>query len=68
MTAEPEERTAQLPLPGGLSFQSGTGYLLGKVGAVAKQRWTATLAQLRSHEIASVDVLQRIPPKEPALM
>ena len=45
MTAEPEERTAQLPLPGGLSFQSGTGYLLGKVGAVAKQRWTATLAQ-----------------------
>jgi DNA-binding MarR family transcriptional regulator len=45
VTAEPEERTAQLPLPGGLSFQSGTGYLLGKVGAVAKQRWTATLAQ-----------------------
>jgi DNA-binding MarR family transcriptional regulator len=32
-------------MPGGLSFQSGTGYLLGKVGAVAKQRWTATLAQ-----------------------
>jgi len=45
VTAEPKERTAQLPLPGGLSFQSGTGYLLGKVGAVAKQRWTATLAQ-----------------------
>ena len=45
MTAEPEERTAQLPLPGGLSFQSGTGYLLGKVGAVARQRWTATLAR-----------------------
>ena len=32
------------------------------------ETWTATLAQLRSHEIASVDVLQRIPPKEPALM
>jgi DNA-binding MarR family transcriptional regulator len=45
VTAEPEESTAQRPLPGGLSFQSGTGYLLGKVGAVAKQRWTATLAQ-----------------------
>ena len=45
MTAEREESVAQLPLPGGLSFQSGTGYLLGKVGAVARQRWTATLAQ-----------------------
>ena len=45
MTAEREESIAQLPLPGGLSFQSGTGYLLGKVGAVARQRWTATLAQ-----------------------
>ena len=45
MTAEHEESVAQLPLPGGLSFQSGTGYLLGKVGAVARQRWTATLAQ-----------------------
>ena len=41
----PAGTVAQLPLPGGLSFQSGTGYLLGKVGAVAKQRWTATLAQ-----------------------
>ena len=45
MTAEREETVADPPLPGGLSFQSGTGYLLGKVGAVAKQRWTATLAQ-----------------------
>jgi DNA-binding MarR family transcriptional regulator len=45
VTAEREERVAQLPVPGGLSFQSGTGYLLGKVGAVARQRWTATLAQ-----------------------
>jgi DNA-binding MarR family transcriptional regulator len=45
VTAEREENVAQLPLPGGLSFQSGTGYLLGKVGAVARQRWTATLAQ-----------------------
>ena len=45
MTAEREGSTAQLPLPGGLSFQSGTGYLLGKVGAVARRRWTATLAQ-----------------------
>ncbi len=45
MTAEREESDAQLPVPGGLSFQSGTGYLLGKVGAVARQRWTATLAQ-----------------------
>lgn len=45
MTAEHEESVAQLPLPGRLSFQSGTGYLLGKVGAVARQRWTATLAQ-----------------------
>ena len=45
MTAEREKTVAQLPLPGGLSFQSGTGYLLGKVGAVARQRWTATLAQ-----------------------
>jgi DNA-binding MarR family transcriptional regulator len=45
VTAEREESVAQLPLPGGLSFQSGTGYLLGKVGAVARQRWTATLAQ-----------------------
>jgi hypothetical protein len=45
MTAEREESIAQLPLPGRLSFQSGTGYLLGKVGAVARQRWTATLAQ-----------------------
>jgi DNA-binding MarR family transcriptional regulator len=45
VTAEREESIAQLPLSGGLSFQSGTGYLLGKVGAVARQRWTATLAQ-----------------------
>jgi MarR family transcriptional regulator, temperature-dependent positive regulator of motility len=45
VTAEHEENVAQLPLPGGLSFQSGTGYLLGKVGTVARQRWTATLAQ-----------------------
>ena len=45
MTVEREGSIAQLPLPGGLSFQSGTGYLLGKVGAVARQRWTATLAQ-----------------------
>jgi DNA-binding MarR family transcriptional regulator len=45
VTAERQESIAQLPLPGGLSFQSGTGYLLGKVGAVARQRWTATLAQ-----------------------
>lgn len=45
MTAEREESVAQLPLPGGLSFQSGTAYLLGKVGAVARQRWTATLAR-----------------------
>ena len=45
MTTEREESVAQLPVPGGLSFQSGTGYLLGKVGAVARQRWTATLAQ-----------------------
>ena len=45
MTAEREESIAQLPLSGGLSFQSGTGYLLGKVGAVARRRWTATLAQ-----------------------
>jgi DNA-binding MarR family transcriptional regulator len=45
VTAERKENVAQLPLPGGLSFQSGTGYLLGKVGAVARQRWTATLAQ-----------------------
>ena len=45
MTAEREETVADPPLPGGLSFQSGTGYLLGKVGAVAKQRWTATLAR-----------------------
>jgi len=45
VTAEREETVAHPPLPGRLSFQSGTGYLLGKVGAVAKQRWTATLAQ-----------------------
>jgi len=45
VTAEREESVAQLPLPGRLSFQSGTGYLLGKVGAVARQRWTATLAR-----------------------
>jgi DNA-binding MarR family transcriptional regulator len=45
VTAEREESLAELPRPGGLSFQSGTGYLLGKVGAVARQRWTATLAQ-----------------------
>ncbi len=45
MTAEREESVAQLPVPGGLSFQSGTGYLLGKVGAVARQRWIAALAQ-----------------------
>jgi len=45
VTTEREESVAQLPVPGGLSFQSGTGYLLGKVGAVARQRWTATLAQ-----------------------
>ena len=45
MTTERQESVAQLPVPGGLSFQSGTGYLLGKVGAVARQRWTATLAQ-----------------------
>jgi MarR family transcriptional regulator, temperature-dependent positive regulator of motility len=47
VTAEREETIAQLPLPGGLSFQTGTGYLLGKVGAVARQRWTAALAQTR---------------------
>jgi DNA-binding MarR family transcriptional regulator len=47
VTAEREESVAQLPLPGGLSFQSGTGYLLGKVGAVARQRWTAALTQTR---------------------
>ena len=41
----PAGTVAQPSLPGSLSFQSGTGYLLGKVGAVAKQRWTATLAQ-----------------------
>jgi MarR family transcriptional regulator, temperature-dependent positive regulator of motility len=45
VTAEREESVTQLPLPGGLSFQSGTGYLLGKVGSVARQRWTTTLAQ-----------------------
>ena len=45
MTAEREESVAQLPLPGRLSFQSGTSYLLGKAGAVARQRWTATLAR-----------------------
>lgn len=45
MTTEREESVAQLPLPGGLSFQSGTAYLLGKVGAVARQRWTATLSR-----------------------
>jgi len=45
VTAEREESVAQLPLPGGLSFQAGTAYLLGKVGAVARQRWTATLAR-----------------------
>jgi len=45
VTTEREKSVAQLPLPGGLSFQSGTAYLLGKVGAVARQRWTATLAQ-----------------------
>jgi DNA-binding MarR family transcriptional regulator len=44
VTAEREEIVAQLPVPGGLSFQSGTVYLLGKVGAVARQRWTATLS------------------------
>jgi DNA-binding MarR family transcriptional regulator len=45
VTAEREESVAQLPLPGGLSFQSGTAYLLGKAGAVARQHWTATLAR-----------------------
>jgi DNA-binding MarR family transcriptional regulator len=45
VTAEREEIVAELPMPGGLSFQSGMGYLLGKAGAVARQRWTATLAQ-----------------------
>jgi DNA-binding MarR family transcriptional regulator len=45
VTAEREESVTQLPLPGSLSFQSGTGYLLGKVGSVARQRWTTTLAQ-----------------------
>jgi DNA-binding MarR family transcriptional regulator len=45
VTTEREESVAQLPLPGGLSFQSGTAYLLGKVGAAARQLWTATLAQ-----------------------
>jgi DNA-binding MarR family transcriptional regulator len=44
-SAQREASIAQLPMPGGLSFQSGTGYLLAKVGAVATQRWTATLAQ-----------------------
>jgi DNA-binding MarR family transcriptional regulator len=45
VTAEREESIAQLPLPGGLSFQSGTAYLLGKAGAVARQHWTAALAR-----------------------
>jgi MarR family transcriptional regulator, temperature-dependent positive regulator of motility len=45
VTADQRESIAQPPVPGGLSFQSGAGYLLGKVGAVARQRWTATLAQ-----------------------
>jgi DNA-binding MarR family transcriptional regulator len=45
VTAERKEIIAQLPMPGELSFQSGLGYLLGKVGAVAKQRWNATLSQ-----------------------
>jgi DNA-binding MarR family transcriptional regulator len=47
VSAEPEHSSvAELPLPGGLAFQSSLGYLLGKVGAAAKQRWTATLAQV----------------------
>jgi DNA-binding MarR family transcriptional regulator len=33
-------------LPGGLAFQSGNWYLLYKAGALARQRWTAMLAQL----------------------
>jgi DNA-binding MarR family transcriptional regulator len=46
MSAERDESgVAQLPGPGGLAFQSGIAYLLGKLGSVAKQRWTATLAE-----------------------
>jgi DNA-binding MarR family transcriptional regulator len=40
----PRPQPGGSPLPGGLAFQSDLGYLMGKVGAVAKQRWTATLA------------------------
>jgi DNA-binding MarR family transcriptional regulator len=32
--------------PGGLAFQRGNWYLLYKAGALARQRWTAMLAQL----------------------
>ncbi|MFY9891686.1 MAG: MarR family transcriptional regulator [Streptosporangiaceae bacterium] len=45
MTSERAASVAELPLPGDLSFQSGTAYLLGKVGAVARHRWTTTLAR-----------------------
>jgi len=33
-------------LPGGPAFQRGNWYLLYKAGALARQRWTAMLAQL----------------------
>jgi DNA-binding MarR family transcriptional regulator len=33
-------------LPGGLAFQRGNWYLLYKAGSVARQRWTAMLANL----------------------
>jgi hypothetical protein len=32
------------------------------------ETWTATLAQLRRHEIASIESLEGIPPKEPVVM
>ena len=50
MTPEPDEPKAspsRARSPDVLAFQVGTGYLLGRVGAIAYQRWGEVLARLK---------------------
>jgi len=43
--ADDSDGPVPIPVVGGLAFQSGLGYLLGKTGAVARQRWSEALAE-----------------------
>jgi DNA-binding MarR family transcriptional regulator len=48
VNSEPAQGSAAaLPLPGGLSYQSGNWYLMAKTGSLARQRWAGMLADLK---------------------